>query len=79
MSRYINNKFNSKTKTTVGLEFAPKEIIKGNSKLKLNIMDTAGQERFDAISNIFYRNAIGALLVFDVTDKYSFDTLDSKL
>ena len=47
--------------------------------MKLNIMDTAGQERFDAISNIFYRNAIGALLVFDVTDEYSFITLDEKL
>ena len=43
--------------------------------MRVNIMDTAGQERFESIGDYFYRNAVGALLVFDVTSQESFDAL----
>ena len=47
--------------------------------MKLNIYDTAGQERFGDIGNIFYRNAVGALLVFDVTNRESFENIPTWL
>ena len=43
--------------------------------MKINIMDTAGQEKFSSLGAFYYRNAAGALLVFDVTSKSSFDAI----
>ncbi len=76
LSRYIKDEFINTT-TTVGIEFAQKLIVYDNTVLNVNIMDTAGQERYKSMSPIFFRNAIGALLVFDVTDKSSFNDLPS--
>ena len=42
----------------------------------MNFVDTAGQEKFDAITTAHYRKAIGALVVYSVTDRASFDAVD---
>ena len=44
-------------------------------RIKLNIWDTAGQERFRALSKIFYQDANAAILVYDITDKKSFEQI----
>ena len=44
--------------------------------MKINIMDTAGQDKFSSLGSHFYKFASGALIVFDVTDQCSFDKLD---
>lgn len=47
-----------------------------SKKFKIQLWDTAGQERFRAIYKAYYRDVVGAFLVFDVKDRVSFDELD---
>ena len=59
---------------TIGVEFATKVIkLRDNTKVKAQIWDTAGQERYKAITSAHYRNALGALLVYDITKYDTFD------
>lgn len=54
--------------TTVGVEFATKTVKTADNKtVKAQIWDTVGQERYRAITNAYYRGAVGALLMYDVT------------
>ena len=73
--RYSKNVWDEKIGPTFGIEFAQKKLVRAGTLMKVNIMDTAGQERFGAIGDLFYRNAVGALLVFDVTDQESFEDI----
>jgi len=78
INRYINKRFDNDLVPTEGATFANK-IIKLNKFdgkcIKLNIWDTAGQERFRALSKIFYQDAHAAILVYDITDKHSFEEI----
>jgi len=61
-------------KSTIGVEFATKTVqIEDNKLVKAQIWDTAGQERYRSIASSYYRGAVGALLVYDVTDRNSFN------
>ena len=51
----------------LGVDFGSRMIDLGGEKVKLQIWDTAGQESFRSIARSYYRDAAGALLVFDVT------------
>jgi Ras-related protein Rab-2A len=57
---------------TIGVEFGAKTIKVGNKNIKLQIWDTAGQENFRSITRSYYRSAIGALLVYDITRRDTF-------
>ncbi|CDW78912.1 gtp-binding protein ypt3 [Stylonychia lemnae] len=73
LMRYTKGDFNIESKTTIGVEFATKSIKTQDKKvIKAQIWDTAGQERYRAITNAYYRGAVGALLVYDVTSMQSF-------
>lgn len=61
--------------STLGMDFKVKELNIGQKRIKMQIWDTAGQERFRNITNSYYRNAHGVAIVFDVTNKGSFDTV----
>jgi Ras-related protein Rab-21 len=50
-----------------------KKVTINSTQVQLSIWDTAGQERFHALGPIYYRDAAGALLVYDITDQQSFD------
>ncbi len=52
---------------TIGVEFSSKTLSFGNKSIKLQIWDTAGQERFRSVARSYYKGAIGAILVYDVT------------
>lgn len=65
--RYLGQGFNSQYVMTIGADFAMKDDIINGKKLRYQIWDLAGQERFDGVRNVYYRGAVGALLVFDVT------------
>jgi small GTP-binding protein len=59
----------------VGVEFKPYIIPVDDQNVKLQIWDTAGQERFKSVSKAYFRNAVGAVLVFDISNDASFDDL----
>ncbi|KAI9794080.1 MAG: hypothetical protein M1816_006705 [Peltula sp. TS41687] len=68
---------------TIGVEFASKVIKLGNGprrkRIKLQLWDTAGTERFRSVSRSYYRGAAGALLVYDITSHDSFRSLSTFL
>ena len=67
LSKYFNKKFNAKEQSTINPSFYEKKVNHNGKIVQLKFWDTAGQEQFDAISKIYYQNAVGALLVYDVT------------
>ena len=72
--RYCDEKFQDIHLATIGLDFRLKTIyLENNKKIKVQIWDTAGQDRFLAITKNYYRGANGILLVFDVTNSSSFE------
>jgi len=64
---------------TIGVEFGTRIIEVSGQKIKLQIWDTAGQERFRAVTRSYYRGAAGALLVYDVTRRSTYNHLSSWL
>lgn len=70
--RYVNNKFSADQQSTLEATYLEKRINLGSKSIRLNIWDTAGQERYHALGPIYYRDANGALLVYDITDRDSF-------
>eukprot|EP00484_Ammonia_sp_Unknown_P001084 CAMPEP_0197023418 /NCGR_PEP_ID=MMETSP1384-20130603/4106_1 /TAXON_ID=29189 /ORGANISM="Ammonia sp." /LENGTH=207 /DNA_ID=CAMNT_0042451621 /DNA_START=161 /DNA_END=784 /DNA_ORIENTATION=- len=70
--RYINNTFSEKQTSTFQASYQEKMIHIGNNTVNLAIWDTAGQERFHALAPIYYRDSNAAILVFDITDRTSF-------
>ena len=80
IKRFISGKYDTKTISTIGFGSYTKEIcLKNGSSIKLNIIDTAGQENYQALSNSYIKNSDGALLVFSHDDKKSFDDLNGWL
>uniref|UniRef100_A0A6U4HT06 Ras-related protein Rab-21 n=1 Tax=Hemiselmis andersenii TaxID=464988 RepID=A0A6U4HT06_HEMAN len=75
--RYVNNTFSDKQQCTVQASFLTKRLKVGDNTTNLAIWDTAGQERFHALGPIYYRDADGALLVYDTTDAESFAKVKS--
>ncbi|GMH70308.1 hypothetical protein TrLO_g1634 [Triparma laevis f. longispina] len=70
--RYIRNEFQEKQQSTLQASYMDKKIKVGTTTAQLSVWDTAGQERFHALGPIYYRDADGALLVYDITDSESF-------
>lgn len=75
MSRYLNGKLPRNVLPTMGVEYASKPVVlKNGQTVKAQLWDTAGQERFRAITSAHYRKSLGALIVYDVTDRRSFES-----
>jgi len=73
IKRYVNNYFSRTYKATVGVDFALKVVnVDPKTKVYLQLWDIAGQERFGTMTKIYYKKAVGALIVFDVTDMKTF-------
>ena len=74
LSVYMKGVFPDKNLPTIGVEFASKIItLKDNSKIKIQIFDTAGQEKYRSIVSNYCRKALGCFLVFDITNKSTFE------
>ncbi|MED6109171.1 Ras- protein RABA6a [Stylosanthes scabra] len=73
LSRFAKDEFRLDSKPTIGVEFAYRNIKVADKLIKAQIWDTAGQERFRAITSSYYRGALGALLVYDITRRSSFE------
>ena len=63
--------------TTIGVDFRFKTMIVMDKIVKVQVWDTAGQERYRSITNAYYRGAEGILIVFDVTKKESFESIQN--
>ena len=76
MSKYVKGNFPISPLPTIAIEFATKIIqIKEGGYIKAQIWDTAGQDKYRAITKHHYRRAVGALIVYDVTKRSSFDNV----
>ena len=73
--RYANDSFSPTFITTIGIDFKIKNVEVDGKRIKLQIWDTAGQERFRTITTSYFRGAQGILLVYDVTDRRSFESI----
>lgn len=77
MNQYVNKKFSTSYKATIGADFLTKEVTVDDRIVTLQLWDTAGQERFQSLGVAFYRGADCCVLVYDVNSPKSFETLDS--
>ena len=77
--RFLGEGFKAGYSATIGADFAIKRINLENYRLTFQIWDLAGQQRFAAVRELYYRGSRGALLVFDVTNPSSFNNLPSWL
>ncbi|KAI9005484.1 vacuolar biogenesis protein [Phycomyces nitens] len=76
MNQYVNKKFSSQYKATIGADFLTKEVLVDDRLVTMQIWDTAGQERFQSLGVAFYRGADCCVLVCDVNNSKSFESLD---
>ncbi len=73
---YMKGSFPDKNLPTIGVEFSSKIItLKDNSKIKIQIFDTAGQEKYRSISNMIYRRSDIIILTYAINDKNSFEDI----
>ena len=73
--RYFNNKFNVNTMVTVGVDFKTKYFKFDEKEIKINFVDTAGQEKYRAISQNYLKGTDGVIFVFDLTKKETFQLI----
>lgn len=71
--------FSQNLMNSIGVDFKLKNIMIDTKRIKLQIWDTAGQERFRTITTTYYKGAQAIIIVFDLTDKDSFDHLKTWL
>lgn len=70
--RFCDDIFDLSFVSTIGIDFRIKSITVQGKRVKLQIWDTAGQEKFQSVASSYYRNAHGIMLVYDVMDAHSF-------
>ena len=73
--RFSDDTFTENYYSTIGVDFRFKCVDIGERKCKLQIWDTAGQERFKTVTSAYYRGADGIIIVFDQTDRESFNNV----
>ena len=75
--KYLENKFSNSYVSTIGYDLKHKQIIlKDGNKVRLTLFDTAGQERFRSIAKNYIRKANGILLIYDISDKSTFISIE---
>lgn len=73
--QFTDKRFRPDHDLTIGVEFGARMVDVDKKQIKLQIWDTAGQESFRSITRSYYRGAAGALLVYDVTRRETFNHL----
>ncbi|XP_048450836.1 GTP-binding protein YPTM1-like, partial [Rhincodon typus] len=79
LSRFTRNEFNHDSRTTIGVEFSTRSVLVDGVTVKTQIWDTAGLERYRAITSAYYRGAVGALLVYDISKHLTYEKVESWL
>ncbi|WOK97040.1 ras-related protein RABA5a-like [Canna indica] len=75
LARFARNEFYPNSKSTIGVEFQTQKMHIEGKEIKAQIWDTAGQERFKAVTSAYYRGAVGALVVYDISRRQTFDSI----
>ncbi|KAI0379975.1 ras-domain-containing protein [Hypomontagnella monticulosa] len=76
-SAYCDDQFDPESTTaTIGIDFKMKKLAVRGKAYRLNIFDTAGQERFRTLSTSYYRGAHGVIIVYDISNKKSFQSME---
>ena len=76
LTRFVSGTFSQLVMSSTGSSFVTKNIeLDENNKIKFQIWDTAGQEKYRSLAKIFYQSAAVALLVYDITTQSSFNGL----
>ncbi|GMH04435.1 hypothetical protein Nepgr_006274 [Nepenthes gracilis] len=73
LARFARNEFSLDSKATIGVEFQTRTITIDHKTVKAQIWDTAGQERYRAVTSAYYRGAVGAMVVYDISKRQTFD------
>ncbi|CAA0833913.1 Ras-related protein RABA4a [Striga hermonthica] len=73
LSRFARDEFSLDSKATIGVEFQTRTLLIQHKSVKAQIWDTAGQERYRAVTSAYYRGAVGAMLVYDITKRQTFE------
>ncbi|KAJ2558707.1 Ras- protein Rab-14 [Coemansia sp. RSA 1933] len=76
MVAVYNYNYSEKTNHTIGVEFGTRIVDVQGERIKIQAWDTAGQERFRSVTRSYYRGSIGTILVYDITNRESFENLD---
>ena len=76
VQQFVNNKFEETYEETIGVEFFNKTFKVNDKIIKIEIWDTAGSERFASITKNYYRGAQGVFIVYDITQKNTFDKIE---
>ncbi|XP_056141874.1 ras-related protein Rab-25-like [Lampris incognitus] len=76
LSRFTKGEFDHKSHTTIGVEFSTRTVQLQGFAIKAQIWDTAGLERYRAITSAYYRGAVGALLVYDITKHVTYESVE---
>ncbi|KAF8949207.1 hypothetical protein BGZ47_008986 [Haplosporangium gracile] len=76
LSRFTRGDFNLESKSTIGVDFGARTVqVEDGKMIKAQIWDTAGQERYRAITSAYYRGAVGALLLYDITQHGTYESV----
>lgn len=75
LARFARDEFHSNSKSTIGVEFQTQKVVIDGKEIKAQIWDTAGQERFRAVTSAYYRGAVGALVVYDISRRQTFENV----
>ena len=76
-ARFINQNYDMSSKPTIGVDYTSKimEFEETNEAVQIDIWDTAGNERYNTLNKLFYNNAKIAILVYDITDKKTYEKI----
>ena len=77
LMRFADDSFTTSHISTIGIDFKIKPIVIDGKNIKLQIWDTAGQDRFRTITQTYYKGAMGVILAYDCTDENSFNNVRS--
>jgi small GTP-binding protein len=76
LMRFVRGWFDKETQSTLGVEFLTKIVQTERHRVQLQLWDTAGQELFRSVTRGYYRGSAGALIVFDLTARDTFENVE---
>lgn len=79
INMFLHDKFNDKEPNTVGALYESFEDERNGQQMAIQIWDTAGQEQYRSLATVYFRGAAGAIIVYDVTNTQSYNSLEEWL